>query len=319
MSTNAIDAGGKRIVSMVPAGTEIVCALGLADRLVAVSHDCSYPPEILSRPRVTRCRFDVAALSSGEIDETVRRLVAAGEDLYEIDYDLLKRLRPDLVITQQSCDVCSVTPPYVHAAVRSLGLEASVVELHADSWPGIVADINRVASAAGRPELGAALVNRMKSRLERLAVARPAGPWSEPPRVVVLEWLDPLFACGHWIPWLVEQAGGREVLGTADGKAVVVSWDQVEAADPDYVIVACCGYDARRAMKDVQQPQVLARLRRLRAYHQGRVWTVDAHGLFSCPGPRVVETAELVHAILYDPECAAASGQALRVEPDRVA
>lgn len=305
-----------RIVSMLPAATEIVWALGLGDQLVAVSHDCSHPPEVQRLPRVTRCRFNPAELSSQEIDDTVRGLMARGEPLYEVDRQVLAEAQPDLVLTQKLCDVCAVAPTEVHRALAEVGHEATVLELGPRSLSDVLDDVRRVGAAAGVPDQGDALAANLRARIDGL---RPQGAGQTKPRVVVLEWLSPPYCCGHWIPELVEAAGGVEVLGQRHGDSYPISWDEVVRAEPDYLIIACCGYDLERSYREAQQPDVLRHLRRLQAFHHGRAWVADATGLFTCPGPRVADTAELIARILWEPESAARSAFARRIEPDRLA
>lgn len=304
------------IVSMLPAATEIVCALGLKDRLRAVSHDCSYPPDVQQLPRVTRCRFDPGSMTSREIDETVRSLLARGEPLYEVDRNVLRSVSPALIVTQRLCDVCAVAPGEVHRALAEVGGNATVLELGPQTLDDVLNDVRLVARAAGVPDRGEELYQRLVQRLNDLAARVPG---KERPRVVVLEWLDPPYCCGHWIPELVQFAGGNEVLGVRGGDSHPISWDRVRQTDPDVIVVACCGYDVDRTYRDVQRPDILRELRTLRAFHEGRAWVADATGLFTCPGPRVVDTAELIWTILWDAPSAARNPAARRIEPDRVA
>jgi len=307
----------KRVVSMLPAATEIVAALGCVDWLVAVSHDCSYPPKVRSLPWVTRCTFDTEGQSSRQIDEIVRSKMSAGEPLFVVDRDVLRRTRPDVVITQKLCDVCAVSPDEVQRALADVALQAEVLELGPQSLRDVLEDVVRVARVLGEVQRGETLYKQLCERLE--AVRRRAEGHRRRPSVVVLEWLDPPYCCGHWIPELVEIAGGQQQLGVRDGDSHPLAWDAIREVDPDVVVVACCGYSKERALADAQRPELLAEFRRLRAFHEGRVWLSDGTGLFTCPGPRVVDTCELLQTVLfYDPSIPPPS-HAVRLAPDLLA
>ncbi len=306
----------KRIVSMLPAATEIVWALGRVDWLVAVSHDCSYPPEVRRLPWATRCTFDAADMDSRSIDETVRQLMREGKPLFVVDREVLRRTKPDVIITQKLCDVCAVSPTEVQRALSEVALRAAVLELGPQSLEDVLGDVRRVAEAIGEPDRGQQLHDELTQRLERVRRQAAGQPRK---RVVVLEWLDPPYCCGHWIPELVEIAGGEELLGVRNGDSHVIRWTDVQQADPDVLVVACCGYMKERALGDATRQEILAELRKLRAYHRGQVWLCEGSGLFTCPGPRVVDTAELLYTLLHHDGRSPLPDACLRLAPDQLA
>ena len=283
------------IVSLLGSATEIVWQLGLGDRLVGISHECDYPPAALNLPRVSRPRFDPAGLGSGEIDAAVRRLMEEFGSVYEVDAQLLARLGPDLVLTQAVCEVCAVPTGSVEDAVREIGSGAEVVSLDAHDLEGILASIEQVAAAAGERDRGRVAAEQLRGRLERVR-ERVAG--ERPLRVLMLEWLDPPFAPGHWVPEMVEAAGGINLVGEAGRRSVEISWSDLEALDPDVLLIEPCGFDLAGAEADA-----LAHADRLRgiaprAIDSGEAWLLHS-AWFSRSGPRVVEGVETLASILH--------------------
>ncbi|HUG54524.1 MAG TPA: ABC transporter substrate-binding protein, partial [Vicinamibacteria bacterium] len=238
-----------KIVSLLPAATEIVGALGLMEHLVGVSHECDHPPEALARPQVTHCEIHGGARPSGGIDRWVTETLDRTGTLYTMDEPLLRRLQPDLILTQRLCDVCAVGYDSVQAFALTLPGPPRVVNLEPATLPDIFDDIRRVADAAGVPERAEGVVAELAARVEAVR-ARAAGARRRP-RCVVLEWIDPPFASGHWNPELVEIAGGREPLGAKGRPSRRVSWDDVRRADPEVLVVACCGFDLERTRRDL--------------------------------------------------------------------
>ena len=283
------------IVSLLGSATEIVWQLGLGDRLVGISHECDYPPAALNLPRVSRPRFDAAGLGSGEIDTAVRRVMEEFGSVYEVDAGLLARLGPDLVLTQAVCEVCAVPTGSVEDALREVGSRAEVVSLDAHDLEGILESIEQVAAAAGERDRGRDAAARMRARLERLR-ERVAG--EPPPRVLMLEWLDPPFAPGHWVPEMVEIAGGLNLVGEPGRRSVEVSWSDLEALDPDVLLIEPCGFDLAGAEADALTHA--ARLRGIasRAIDRGEAWLLHS-AWFSRSGPRVVEGVETLASILH--------------------
>lgn len=284
-----------RIVSLLSSATEIVYELGLEDRLVAISHECDHPPEALRLPRASRSRFDPAGLTSGEIDAAVRRCMAEFGSVYEVDRPLLAELRPDLILTQGVCEVCAVPTGSVLEAARDLPGAPTVLSLDAHTLEGILETVRQVAVAAGEPAAGEEAVARLRGRVERVA-GRVAG--RPRPRVLALEWLDPPFAPGHWVPEMVERAGGESLLGRAGGHSVQVPWSEVEGLDPELLLLLPCGYDLEHARADAERSR--ERLRALAGdlADAGCAW-VGHSAFFSRSGPRVVDGIEALAAAFH--------------------
>lgn len=283
-----------RIVSLLGSATEIVYALGLEDRLVGISHECDYPPQALDLPRLSRPRFDPRGLTSGEIDAAVRRCMAEFGSVYEVDRALLRELRPTHVLTQAVCEVCAVPTGSVEEAVAELQEHAAVVSLDAHTVEGIFRTIEAVADAAGEPERGERVVGGLRERLAAVA-GRATGPR---PRVLLLEWLEPPFVPGHWVPEMVERAGGENLLGTPGHRSVEIEWTALEGLDPDVLMIEPCGYGLDEAAVDAdrhrQQLYDIAR----RAVEADRAWVLHS-AWFSRSGPRVVEGIETLSGILH--------------------
>lgn len=284
-----------RIVSLLSSATEIVYELGLQAGLVGISHECDHPPDALDRPRLSRPRFDPAGLSSGEIDTAVRRAMAEHGSVYEVDSARLAELRPDLVLTQAVCEVCAVPTGSVAAAVAALPGSPQVLSLDAHTLEGILDTVRQVAEAAGVPERGREVVARLEARIARVRERVRGRPR---PRVLALEWLDPPFAPGHWVPEMIEAAGGECLLGRAGEASVQLAWDALQGLDPDRLLLLPCGYDLEQARTDADRHR--ARLEALapRAIGDGHAWV--GHGaFFSRSGPRVVEGIEALAGALH--------------------
>jgi iron complex transport system substrate-binding protein len=288
-----------RIVSLLPSSTEIVCQLGLRDALVGVTHECDYPPSVAGLPKVTRTLIPHDA-SSREIDELVRDRLKTQRALYTLDLPTLERLRPDLIVTQALCDVCAVAEAEVTAAACSLPGRPRVVNLEPTSLDEVFDTLHSVASAAGVPPDHAELVvGGLRHRINTVATRSERAP--ERPRVVVLEWLDPPFSCGHWTPELVRLAGGDEVIGQPARPSRTLSWDEVVAARPDVLFVACCGFSLERTLVDLPGLRSRPGWADLPAVRAGRVYVTDGNAYFSRPGPRLVDSVEiLAHALRPD-------------------
>jgi len=285
-----------RVVSLLPAATEIVAALGLADCLVGVSHECVYPPEVRDRPRATRCAVHDAGLSSQEIDARVRETLASGAPLYTLDEELLHRLRPDVILTQRLCDVCAVGHGTVQALAATLPGPPRVLSLEPMLLADVYNDIRRVAEALGAPERGAALVTALEARV-RAVRERVAGATRR--TCSLLEWVAPPFCAGHWNPELVEIAGGAEPLGRKGEPSRPLEWESVVAAQPEVLLVVCCGYPVERTLQDVALLRDYPGWESLPAVRSGRVHVADGNHYFTCPGPRLVDSLEIVAEILH--------------------
>jgi iron complex transport system substrate-binding protein len=272
-----------RIVSLVPAATEMVWALGATDQLVAVTHDDDFPPAVLALPRVTRSTIPVGA-TAREIDAHVRDAGARGESTFHLDAQALRDARPDVILGQTLCAVCAVT---LDRIPKKLEREPEVVPLIASSIDGMFEDIRRVGAALRREGDADRLIDELRSRLSSIET-RVAG--LDRPRVACLEWLDPLFNGGHWVPEQVRIAGGLDVLGTAGARSREIGWDDVIAARPEIVIAMPCGWDATRA---AQEAEALGRI------DGARIVGVDGAAYFSRPGPRLVDGVELLASIFH--------------------
>ena len=281
-----------RVVSLVPAATEIVWALGATDRLVAVTHDDDFPPAVLDLPRVTRSTIPPGS-TAREIDAPVREAGARGESTFHLDEQALRDARPDVILGQTLCAVCAVTLDRVPA---SLDRQPEVVPLAASSIEGMFEDVRRVAAAIGSDDDADRLIDEMRSRLAAVE-ARVVG--LARPRVACLEWLDPLFNGGHWVPELVGIAGGIDVLGTVGARSREIAWDDVLAARPDVVVAMPCGWDAARAAREAEALGPVA---------GARVVGVDGAAYFSRPGPRLVDGTQLLASILHPTRVAPPSG-----------
>jgi iron complex transport system substrate-binding protein len=285
-----------RVVSLLPAATEIVAGLGMQDALVGVSHECDWPPEVTTRPRVTHCAIHGNARPSDAIDRWVTDALAATGTLYTMDEPLLRALRPDVILTQRLCDVCAVGYGTVTAFAATLPGPPHVVNLEPSSVGDILQDIRRVAVALGVPARAEALVATLEARIEAVRARAADAPRR---RCVLLEWIAPPFRSGHWGPELVAIAGGVETLGRPGEDAARVAWQAVLDAAPDVLVLACCGFDVERTVADVPRLREAPGWETLPAVRAGEVWAVDGSSYFSRPGPRIVDSLELLAAILH--------------------
>ncbi len=281
-----------RIASLVPAATEIACALGATGELVAVTHDCDHPAAVRTLPRLTRSTIAPGSRSAA-IDAQVRRAAASGEGTFHLDPDTLREARPDVLLGQTLCDVCAVTLSQLPSALESA---PEVVPLDASTIEGIFADIERVADALARHDDGRRLVASLRARLARVE-ERVAG--RAPPRVVCLEWIEPPFNAGHWVPEQVRLAGGLDALGTAGARSREVSWSEIAEAAPDVLFVMPCGFDALRASDEAADLKRRPEWPTLPAVRAGRAYALDGNAYFSRPGPRVVDGAELLASLMH--------------------
>jgi iron complex transport system substrate-binding protein len=276
-----------RIVSLLPSATEIVADLGLADRLVARSEECDWPPQVARLPVVSSSHVSMDALTGREIDEAVRTAVADGQSLYALDADLVERLRPDVIVTQDLCRVCAVSSDDV------CEVGAEVVSLDPRTLAEIADSVRLLGSRLGVGERAEEVAAAMEERIEHVRSQVRGLPRR---RVFVAEWLDPPFAAGHWLPEMVEAAGGSDVLGRAGEPSFETTWDEVAAAAPEIVVLAPCGFDARRAAEEAESLEL--------------PWPtvpVDANAFFSRPAPRVAEGVEILARILHPESFAAAA------------
>jgi iron complex transport system substrate-binding protein len=285
-----------RIATLLPSATEIVCALGLGGDIVGITHECDFPPEIRTRPVIVRGKIDSARLSSGAINAEVEGALARGEGLYEIDLETLGAVRPDLLITQDLCEVCALPGTDVDAAVARLHHRPEILRLHPHTLSDIFADIVTVGSATGREVEARRVVGRLEERIARVEAAVLGRPR---PRVFCMEWLDPPFCAGHWMPEIVERAGGREVVGLAGRPSFQVDWSQIASAQPDVVVLVLCGFDVERTRQEAAGCTSRAEWQDLPAVRAGRVYATDSGSYFSRSGPRIVDGLEILAEILH--------------------
>ena len=277
-----------RIASLVPSSTEMLYALGLGDSVVAVTHECDYPPEAAEKPHLTRSVIP-EGLGPAEIDAAVRERTSRGEALYELDEPTLDELDPDLIVTQAVCEVCAVAFDEVTAVAKRLPSQPQVISLDPSTIGEVLADVPRLAAAAGVPEAGERLA---ADAADRLDAVREAVAGAARPRVAALEWLEPVFVGGHWVPQMIDLAGGEDVLGAPGERSRTADWDEVGATQPEVVVTMPCGYDLARAVAEARMFE-----RRLAALG-AHVVAVDAAAFFSRPGPRLVDGVELLaHAL----------------------
>lgn len=287
---------GPRVVSLLASATEMVVELGLEDRLVGISHECDYPERVLDRPRVSRPRFDPDGLDSGEVDRAVRRAMAEHGSVYELDAERLIELKPDLILTQAVCEVCAVPTPGVRDLVESTGLTAEILSLDAHDVEEILASVRDIAAAAGEPGRAERMVGRLEARLRGV---RAAVEGVEAPRVLAIEWLDPPFAPGHWVPEMIDLAGGRNLVGEAGERSRQLEWSELEGLDPDVLVIMPCGYRLEAARADADRHATELSRVAPRAIRDGRAFVVDASSYFNRSGPRVVTGVEITAALLH--------------------
>jgi iron complex transport system substrate-binding protein len=265
-------------------------ALGLPDQVVAVTHECDYPPEAAGKRHLTRSIVP-EGLSAGQIDAEVRRLTGEGRHLYELDEPALRELDVDLIVTQAVCEVCAVSYDDVVAVAARLPSKPRVISLDPSNLADVLADVPRLGEATGKADRARRLRDDLERRLERV---RGAVEGAARPRVLALEWLDPPFIGGHWVPEMIEIAGGEDVLGVAGAKSRTAEWDELAAAAPDVIVAMPCGWDAAQARAEVE-----GRAAEVGALGAERIWAVDAAASFSRPGPRLVEGTELLAHLLH--------------------
>ncbi len=285
-----------RIASLLASATEIVYELGLGDQLVAISHECDYPPDALRKPRLSRPRFDPQGMTSGEIDAAVRHAMAHFGSVYEIDAALLQRLQPDLVLSQAVCEVCAVPTSLAQTVADMMGKRPRVLSIDSHSISDIIDSIQDVAAAAGVPERGEMIAAAQRLRLDTVT-ARVAGAPRQ--RVLAVEWLDPPFVPGHWMPEMIEIAGGLDLFGTPGRPSQQLDWQDLSGTDPDVLVIMPCGYglDASRADAD-RHAERLIRIAP-RAIETGRAFVVDGSAYFNRSGPRMATGVEILGALLH--------------------
>jgi iron complex transport system substrate-binding protein len=292
-----------RIASLVPSATETLFALGLGDQVVAVTHECDHPAEVLGIPRLTRSVIP-NGLEPGEIDARVREVTGRGDGLYELDEAELARLAPDLIVTQALCAVCAVSYDDVRAVAARLQSRPAVISLDPHTLGDVLGDLVRLAEATGVRDRGAELRRELRARLDRVGAAVAGAPRQ---RVAALEWLDPPYAGGHWVPEMIEMAGGQSVAGERGRDSRTATWAELRAARADVVVAMPCGLYVEEAAE-----QALTRRDELESLGAERIYAVDAASSFSRPGPRLVDGTELLAHLLHPDRAPAPAGLAWR-------
>lgn len=290
-----------RVVSLIASTTEIVHALGMGHLHVARSHECDWPPAVQNLPAVTRPKFKVEG-SSRQIDNAVRNLVEQGLAVYEVDADALQALDPDVILTQDQCEVCAVSLADVERAVCTwIGSKPQILSLRPHTMADIYADIRNVAAALGCADAGATLVASMMQRIAEVSsvVAR-----RQRPTLAYIEWIDPPMSGGHWMPELIEAAGGINLFGEHGANSPWIAWSDAADADPDIILVSPCGYDVPTTLREMAVLEDNEVWKGLRAVREGRVFVADGNAYFNRPGPRLVESTEIVAEILHSDICA---------------
>jgi iron complex transport system substrate-binding protein len=290
-----------KICSLLPSATEIVFALGLGDRLVAVTHECDYPPDAARLPVVTRSTLGEQARGSRAIHHHISTALHTGSSIYALDQDLLQRLDPDLILTQELCDVCAVSYGLVQQAVQRLEGPRRILSLEPTSLEGILATIERVGDAAGVPDRAARLVTDLRQRTE--AIAAKTRNTSRRPRVFAMEWLDPPFTAGHWGPEMVRLAGAYDDLAQEGRPSAPIAWSRIAAYDPEVIVLMPCGFTLERTCEELARVDFPDEWWRLGAVRSGEVYAVNGSAYFNRPGPRIVDglrvLAEVIHPEMF--------------------
>jgi len=291
-----------QIVTLLASATEIVCALGYEDALVARSHECDYPASVAKLPAATSSKIDTSQ-ASGDVDNQVKSIVEQGLSVYKVDGDLLRELQPGVIVTQTQCEVCAASPKDIEDAVASwTGTAPNIVSLEPNALADVWTDIQNVAVALGAPERGRALTGDLQARMASIeAQASEAG---SRPSIACIEWIEPLMAAGNWIPELVTMAGGEDVFGAAGKQSPWVSWEALCAMDPDVILILPCGYDIAKSRSEMAPLTSRPDWPDLAAVQGNRVFIADGNQYFNRPGPRLAESleilAELLHFDLFD-------------------
>ena len=287
----------QRIVSFLPSATEMACALGLNDQLVGITHECDYPPSVKEKPIVVSSAISMATMTQAEIDKTVSERMRNGQSLYQVDEKLLQELAPDLILTQDLCQVCAPSGNEVTQALSALPSKPEILWLTPKSLEQISDNLREIGKATGTLKKAEALIASSRGTLDQIAEKARAA--SSRPRVFCMEWLDPVYCSGHWVPEMVTIAGGIDHLGREGSDSVRVSWEDVLAWKPEVLIVMPCGFHLHQVIELSSRLCAMSGWRDLPAVQQGRVYAVDASSYFARPGPRVVEGTELLAHIIH--------------------
>ena len=284
-----------RICSLLPGATEIVFSLGLGDQLVGVTHECDYPAEVKQKPVIVRSRIDPNQLTSREIDRAVGDILEGGKGLYTIDEQAFIHARPDLILTQGLCDVCALDYDDVVKAAQLLPHPAEILSLNPHRLSDILDDILRIGAAAQRSGEAEALVRDLRRRIDRVGYPQQDAR----PRVVCLEWFEPLYIAGHWVPEMIELAGGNDILGRKGEPSIKVDWRRVIDARPEIILLMPCGFDVRRTVRESTPLRGLEGWHELPAVKAGKVFAVNGNAYFSRPGPRLINGLEILAQLIH--------------------
>jgi len=286
----------QRIATLLPSATEIVCALGLADRIVGVSHECDYPPQVRGRPVLTQAKIDPSG-SSIEIDRRVRGLVEDGLSVYRVLEDRLREARPDVIVTQDQCEVCAVSLGEVReCSERILGKSVDIVSLSPNTMDDVLGDFLRVGDATESVAAATRLVEQSRERLQRIADGAKRA--RSKPRVACIEWIEPLMAGGNWIPELVRMCGATYEQSQPGEHSTTITWDDLCAYAPDVVLLMPCGFDLEQTRRELPALRENARWQSLPAVRNKRVYSVDGNAYMNRPGPRLVDSAEIIAGLV---------------------
>ena len=294
----------ERIASLMPAATEIVSALGAFDLLTGRSHECDWPAKVTTLPTLTATEFDSTA-SSQDIDEAVKRNTSESRPLFYLNTELLRRQHPDLILTQSACSVCAVDADAVTSVAASItlpdGRHPEVIALSPHSLQELIDDIHLIADKIGRQREAEKLIATLHNRIEKVTgqINNLESDRKKQPHIALIEWLDPPMSAGNWVPEMIQMVGATDALGADGGKSHWIDWADVAAADPDFVILIPCGFELQRVLTEAKTPAVWPHLKDLRATREGNLFAVDGHHLFNRPGPRLIDSLEVLAEIVH--------------------
>ena len=287
----------RRIVSFLPSATEMACALGLSDQLLGITHECDYPPQIMGKPVVVRNVLPIESMGQAEIDVAVTQRLRDGLSLYRVEETLMQDIAPDLILTQDLCQVCAPSGNEVTQLLKSLPSKPEILWLTPKSLEQIFDNLRELGAATGRSETAETLIAEGRARLGKIAAATRT--LASRPRVFCMEWMDPVYCCGHWVPEMVRIAGGFDEIGREGADSVRVQWKDVLEWRPEVLIVMPCGFNLEKAVEEARRLRTYPGWDELPAVRDGRVYAVDANSYFARPGPRVVEGTELLAHLLH--------------------
>lgn len=287
-----------RIVSLLPGATETLCRLGLAEQIVGISHECDYPREIRDRPRMTQSVIP-AGYSSAEINKMVSALSRENKPLYELNLDELNRASPDLIVTQDLCGVCAVSSDDLREVVAGMQSTPKLISQKADRFDQVLEEMLRLGSVTGRVDAAQHLIDEIRTRIQK--VKDRVQQTDSRPRTVLLEWLNPLFSAGHWTPELIHAAGGIEMIGVPNTKSRQISWKDLHDADPERLILACCGRSISETRQELQSEEIMENLQKLSCVQTDHLYLMNGSAYLNRPGPRLIDAVEILSSILHPP------------------